>query len=132
MPEVGIVPLSGTTCLVGHDGWGEGRLGDYRGSDVRLTNFRFIGEFDGFHGDPEGRLVKMHALGDEAAEHLRGVLPGALEVFRHVIVRTHVPPFREACRHDGGISDDNRLPFFACKALGIRHARQWTLHPTGG
>jgi hypothetical protein len=65
------------------------------------------------------RLAKLHALGDEAADHFRAVLPEALSRFRHVVVLTHVPPFRESCWHEGRISDDNWLPFFfACKAVG--------------
>ena len=118
MPDAGVVPRTESTCLVGHDGWGDGRLGDYRGSDVMLNDFALIGEFDGFDEDPETRLAKMHALGDAAAAHFRAVLPDALKRFRHVITLTHVPPFRESCWHEGAMSDDNWLPFFACKAAG--------------
>src|SRR3954466_11806353 len=93
-------------------------LGDYQGSDVMLNDFVLIGEFDGFYEDPAERLAKLHALGDEAAARFLAVLPDALERFRRVIVLTHVPPFREACWHEGKVSDDNWLPFFSCKAVG--------------
>ena len=33
----------------------------------------------------EARLERLHALGDEAADHFRTVLPDALARFRHVI-----------------------------------------------
>jgi hypothetical protein len=46
------------------------------------------------------------------------VLPDALGRFRHVVVLTHVPPFREACWREGKISDDHWLPHFTCKAVG--------------
>jgi hypothetical protein len=36
----------------------------------------------------------------------------------HVLVLTHVPPFREACWHEGRISSDDFLPHFACAATG--------------
>ncbi len=116
MPEAGVVPLGETTCLVGHDGWADERLGDYYGSGVRLNDFRLIGEF---FGGPETWLAKLQALRDEAAVHFRRVLPEALERFRHVIVLTHVPPFREACWHEGKVSDDNWLPFFTSALSGI-------------
>ena len=29
-----------------------------------------------------------------------------------------MPPFREACWHEGRISDDDWLPHFTCKAVG--------------
>ena len=118
MPEMGVVPLTDETCLVGHDGWGDGRLGDYHGSDVMLNDFGLIAEFGGFDEDPDDRLAKLHVLGDEAALHFRSVLPDALARFRHVIVLTHVPPFREACWHEGKVSDKNWLPFFSCKVVG--------------
>ena len=118
MPDAGVVELTESTCLVGHDGWGDGRLGEYHGSDVMLNDFALIGEFDGFYEDPAERLAKLRALGDEAAAHFRGVLPEALARFRNVIVLTHVPPFRESCWHEGAVSDDNWLPFFTCKTVG--------------
>ena len=39
LPATGIVPLSKDTCLVGHDGWADGRLGNYRGSKVLLNDY---------------------------------------------------------------------------------------------
>ena len=83
-----------------------------------LNDFGLIGEFGGFDEARAQRLAKLHALGDEAAAHLRAVLPDALARFKHVVVLTHVPPFREACWHEGKVSDDNWLPFFSCKAVG--------------
>jgi 3',5'-cyclic-AMP phosphodiesterase len=118
LPDAGVVPLGAETCLVGHDGWGDGRLGDYRGSDVLLNDFGLIEEFGGFDEDPAERLAKLHALGDEAAAHFRAVLPDALARYRHVVAVTHVPPFRESCWYQGQISDDNWMPFFTCKAVG--------------
>ena len=118
LSDVNVVPLTDETCLVGHDGWGDGRFGDYFGTGVMLNDFGLIEEFGGFDEDPKDRLAKLHALGDEAADHFRSVLPDALYRFRHVIAATHVPPFREACWHEGKVSDDNWLPFFSCKAVG--------------
>jgi 3',5'-cyclic AMP phosphodiesterase CpdA len=116
MPRAGVVPVTEEACLIGHDGWGDGRLGDYWGLRVRLNDWRLIEELTGL-SDKE-RLKRLEALGDEAAAHLSAVLPDALARFRHVIVLTHVPPFREACWHAGQVSNDDWLPHFACKAVG--------------
>jgi hypothetical protein len=70
MPDAGIVPFSDADCLVGHDGWGDGRLGNYRDSTVMLNDFALIEEFSGFDEDPAERLTKLRALGDEAVNHL--------------------------------------------------------------
>jgi Icc protein len=118
LPDAGVVPLTADACLVGHDGWGDGRLGDYDGSDVVLNDWGMIEEFGGFEENRSNRLSKLNALGDEAAAHFRSVLPDALQRFKHVVVLTHVPPFREACWHEGKTSDDNWLPHFTCKAVG--------------
>jgi Icc protein len=63
-------------------------------------------------------LFEARLLGDEAAANLGPHLLDALEDFENVIVLTHVPPFREACWHEGRLSDDNWLPGFTCKAVG--------------
>jgi 3',5'-cyclic AMP phosphodiesterase CpdA len=129
LPDAGVVPLTDDACIVGHDGWGDGRLGDYHASEVMLNDFGLIEEFGGFDEDPSERLAKLHALGDEAAAHFRAVLPDALSRFRHVIAVTHVPPFREACWHAGKVSGDDWLPFFSCKAVGDSLVEAMTAGP---
>ncbi|MBN1563251.1 MAG: metallophosphoesterase [Anaerolineae bacterium] len=104
------------TALVGHGGWGDGRLGDYAHSWVTLNDHVLIEELA---WKPKADLLRrLNHLGDEAAAHIRTVLPQAFAHHRRVIVLTHVPPFKEACWHEGQISDDNFLPHFTCKAVG--------------
>ena len=114
---LGLVPVaSGTVEVLGHDGWADGRLGNYARSPVLLNDFRLIEELTWL--DQATRLRRLQQLGDEAAAALKGVLLPALEAFPTVIVATHVPPFKEACWHEGQISNDDWLPFFTCKAVG--------------
>ena len=113
---VDVVELTPRTGLVGHDGWGDARLGHHAGSPVVLNDFFRIADLAG--SDKAHLADVLGRLGDESAAHLRRVLPGALERFEHVVVLTHVPPFREACWHEGRISSDDYLPYFACKATG--------------
>ena len=128
LPGAGAVGLTPGTGLVGHDGWADGRLGDYAGSaDLLLNDFRFVAELTEL--DEGGRLDRLHALGDEAAAHFRAVLPGALARYERVIVLTHVPPFREACLHAGRVADDAWLPHFACRAAGEALAEAAADHP---
>ena len=113
----GVIELTPRVGLVGHDGWSDGRAGDYGRSDVFLNDYLLIEEL----AEPlakEERLARLNRLGDEAAEHVRRVLPSALDRYAHVIVLTHVPPFREACWHEGRVSDDDWAPHFTCVALG--------------
>jgi hypothetical protein len=102
--------------LVGHSSWADGGFGDYEHSQVELNDYHLIREFVGL--DRQQRLSLMQDLAAQAAEHVRRVLPDALQHYEHVIFLTHVPPFREACWHEGNISGDEWLPHFACKAVG--------------
>jgi 3',5'-cyclic AMP phosphodiesterase CpdA len=116
LPSTGIVALSDRTCLIGHDGWADGRGGDYANSTVMLNDYRLIEELTGL--SHEARGARLGTLGDEAALYLGRTCTAALERFERVIVLTHVPPFNEACWHEGQISNDAWLPHFACPTAG--------------
>ncbi len=115
LPATGIVPLTETTALAGHDSWADGRLGDFFRSEVLLNDYLLISELRG--QDKQERYAQLNALGDEAAEFLERRACEALAGWRDIVVLTHVPPFRESCWHEGRISDDDYLPHFGCKAV---------------
>lgn len=110
------VSLSPGLALAGHDGWADARHGDYERSYVMMNDYRLIRELA--RHDKESRLPVLRALGEEAAAHARRVLPAAFERHQQALFLTHVPPFREACWHEGRTSDDEWLPHFTCGALG--------------
>ena len=110
------VRLSAGYALVGHDGWADGRCGDYDNSRVVMSDHRFIRELAGT--EPEARLSLLQELAGEAADHVRRVLPQALEYAQEVLLLTHVPPFREACWHEGNIADDQWAPHFSSQVMG--------------
>lgn len=110
----GPIPLASTTCIIGHDGWGDARYGDFIGSRLRLNDFRLIRELVGLDQAQLGETLRR--LGDEAADHIRRQLRTALDRYEVVLIATHVPPFKEVCLHEGRASPDG-LPFFACQAV---------------
>jgi hypothetical protein len=112
-PAVALAPGVG---LVGVDGWGDARLGDALRSEVRLNDFRLIAELQGL--DHWGLIARLKALGDAEAANLAPRLEAALAEFTSVLVITHVPPFAEACWHEGAPSAPDWMPFFTCKAVG--------------
>jgi 3',5'-cyclic-AMP phosphodiesterase len=126
LSRAGVIPLADNVCLIGHDGWADGRIGDYAGSAIRMNDWVLIEELTGMTA--VDRLTKLHALGDEAAVHFRTVLPEALDRFQHVIVAIHVPPFRDACTFQGRISTDEWLPHMSCKAAGEVLAEAMAAH----
>jgi Icc-related predicted phosphoesterase len=127
LPDAGVVQLTDKTALVGHGGWGDGRIGKFFESDVVLNDYALVAELQELHRHdilpPESILTpelhaKLGSLGDEAADHFRQVLLKVLKTSERIVVLTHVPPFREACWHEGHLSDDNWAPHFTCQAVG--------------
>ena len=130
LPASGVVELTAATALIGHDSWADGRCGDFFRSDVMLNDYLLIRELKGL--TKQALYAKLNGFGDEAAEFLERRANEALAVRRNVIVLTHVPPFREACWHEGRISDDDWLPHFACRAVGDRLAALMRARPDFG
>lgn len=127
LPAVDGVELTPQVALVGHDGWSDGRLGEFHGSSVRLNDYELIEELRGLA--KPALLAKLNALGDEAASYLHRVLLQVLPHFAEVIVLTHVPPFREACLYQGKPGDDEWLPHFTCNAVGDMLVKMAKGHP---
>ena len=110
------IELTPKTVLIGHDGWGDGRLGNYAQSPVRLSDQELILDFQGLNR--EAVMGKLQVLGDEAAQNLGVTLSKAPDLYQEVICLTHVPPFKEACWYQGNVGNDDWLPYFSCKAVG--------------
>lgn len=128
LPAHGLQPLTATSCLIGHDGWSDGRCGNYATSTIRLKDYRLIEEIA--QAGEQGRLALLQRLGDEAANTLRPYLQQALVQYQHIFVLMHPPPFREACLYGQSIADDNWAPHFVCEAVGALLREQVAKHPT--
>lgn len=118
LPQCDVVALTEQVGLIGHDGWSDGRYGDYNASDVMLNDYVYIRDLRAL--SKTKRLEKLYQLGDEAGNYIRRILPIALKRFPHVWVVTHAPPFVEATWYEGNLlePDDPYLPHFSCKAVG--------------
>jgi Icc protein len=122
LSQEGVVELTPSTALIGHDGWADARCGDYEHSDVPMNDYVLIEELarwnQGIVPDKTSLRKALESLAQEAADHFAKVLPEAVDRYREVLAVTHVPPFPEAAWHQGHISDDNHLPHFACEVVG--------------
>lgn len=116
LPATGVVELGRDVGLVGHDGWADGGFGDFDASPVAINDYKLILDLAGL--PKQARKMMIGRLGREAADYLLGVLVAALDRYREVIVLTHAPPFKEACRYQGIVANDEWLPHFSCKAVG--------------
>lgn len=109
--------LAEGVVLIGHDGWADASEGDFLNSTIELNDYRLIQELKNI--SPEERMRRLQGLGSEAAQAVKVKLCRALKKASHVILLTHTPPFREACRYPGKEqADEVWLPHFVCKAMG--------------
>lgn len=138
LPETGVVRISESTSLIGHGGWGDGQIGDFLASDVVLNDYLLIEELRATRRGElrmieniltPALLARLHSLGQDAADSLGRHLSEALGQSDQIIVLTHVPPFLEACWHEGRLSDENWSPHFTCHAVGEVLRETMQQHP---
>lgn len=126
--DLGVVELTRTTALIGHDGWADGLTGDFLNSTIQLNDYILIDELRNL--EQHERLKKLNELGSEAAYYLEKNLLLALNKYRDVVLLTHVPPFREASLWEGKMSDDNWAPHFVSTTTGIAIKKVMEQHPS--
>jgi Icc protein len=115
--------LTSGTALIGDDGWYDGRNGRYHQSDVFMVDLKKIRDFSRMRGDrmwKTSNLILMQKLADASAERVVELCKKATEreETKNLIIATHVPPFAESSWHEGGMSNDDFLPFFSSKIMG--------------
>jgi 3',5'-cyclic AMP phosphodiesterase CpdA len=139
------IELTPTTALVGHGCWGDGGYGDFSSSRIMMNDWKVIEELRRWQKGPwrlacisqcgacEAEVRKMKVapedldresiaeqlrlLGQRAADHIRNVLPQALEARPNVVLLTHAPPFAPRSVRTK-ISWDWWAPHAGCKAAG--------------
>jgi predicted phosphohydrolase len=112
--------LSNDVCLLGVDGWADGRLGDYVNSPVVVNDSNFIEDL--YLERIIGKyplLNQMQMLADKDAKQLSVLIQQAVVTKpQKIVVLTHVPPFAQSCWHRGKLCDKDFLPFFSSHATG--------------
>lgn len=115
-----IVELSPSTALIGVDGWGDTRNGDFENSTLTMSDWLYIDDLRKSYGQGMAELKKqLMKLADlDALKLKRRVLKAIKAGYTRIIIATHVPPFVEACLYAGRKSTPSGLPFFSSKILG--------------
>lgn len=127
LPGAGVVELTARAALIGVDGWGDARAGNWEHSRVRFKDIRLISELV---ADDYPEVVKrLRALGDAEADTLRPLLADACARYPEVVVATHVPPFVEACWHQGGRCHEDFIPWLTCTRVGDALLAAAEAHP---
>ncbi|HUQ92669.1 MAG TPA: metallophosphoesterase [Bryobacteraceae bacterium] len=126
LTQSGVIELSSQTALVGHDGWGDGILGRIEEA-VPMNDELQIEELTTF--DRHTLFARMRELGEEAAAHIQRTLGEAAAGYENICLLTHVPPFREACWHEGNIAPEGILARAVSSAMGEVIQKVMTAHP---
>lgn len=114
------VVLSVSSCLIGVDGWGDCRNGDYENSRLTMSDWIHIADLKKHYLKGMDELkIKLQRLADKDAKDLKKKVLSAIEYgFKKIIIATHVPPFKDVCLYAGHKSTDSGLCFFSSKILG--------------
>lgn len=115
-----VISLTDGVSLVGVNGWYDAGYGDPH-SDLQMSDFTLIEEL--FAAQDDSRRALLRACAARARKDALTLEHHLAELIqrgrpRHILVATHVPPFREAAWHEGKPSDDRWAPFFSSRALG--------------
>lgn len=117
---LGLAPLTENIVVLGVDGWGDCRNGDFEDSRLTMSDWYHISDLHTAYRLSKDDLKKaLQKLADSDARKLkRKVLRAIAEGYTKIIIVTHVPPFEEVCTHAGKKSTSDGLPFFSSKILG--------------
>jgi len=120
LSQFNYIPLSEDTTLLGVDGWGDCRNGDYENSRLTMSDWLYIDDLRKGYGQSQEKLKEtIQTLSDKDARSLKRKVNKAVKLgYKKVIIVTHVPPFEEACLLAGRKSTPSGLPFFSSKILG--------------
>jgi len=113
----GVIPLTDSIALVGHDGWYDGCYSNYFASSLVMNDYHLISELCQLQ--QQVRYDEINRLARESAGYIRDNLQKAfMDGFKTVYVATHVPPFPENTLYNGKISNEDWLPHFSSKKMG--------------
>jgi Icc-related predicted phosphoesterase len=121
-----IEPVPGT-FLIGVDGWGDAKAGDFKNTKVRLNdsvlieNLRFAEHF----GGAAGLQGMMHNLAELDNDNLYQQVLNTIQyandntiLVKKIIIATHVPPYAECTMYQDRPTSPDFLPFFCNASLG--------------
>ena len=114
--HTGPISLDRHTALVGHHGWADARCGWGSKTVVSSPDHSNIPDFRKL--SHEDRFRKMEHLGRQSADTIRTGVLSALRYHRHVIIATHIPPFRTSALFDGKPCGPCHQPHFISLSVG--------------
>lgn len=130
MSSMPFMALTQNTAVVGHDGWYDCGYGNVARSTFFMSDWIAIGDFARFSGGREYMMrnsapknkneiiAVAKGFAKEAVQHVHDGIKGAARNFKHIIILTHVPPFRESHIYKGAPADEGSLPWYTSQMMG--------------
>ena len=117
LTKSGVLKINDSTCLIGVEGWGDGRNGTLNLSEGSSRDVLSIEDYKCLNREEIAKL--LNNKGDHYADLLRPKLIEAVNSYEKILLVTHVPPFVEVCFDRSlRIHGEFRQPFYTCKAIG--------------
>ena len=129
LAAVPYIRLTSDVALLGHDGWYDAMNGDTRNDDVLMNDWLKISDFSAaikssFSGkvlDKPTIIAISRAICKASVTHVvNGIKAAIRDKNTHIIVMTHVPPFKESYNSDKhrGLNISSVLPWYTSKMMG--------------
>jgi predicted phosphohydrolase len=117
MGSTDYVPLFESHALVGHDGWYDAVLGDWRSSQFMMNDWIRIAEF--IHRRGDSLISNFRELSLESALHVvAGANKAIQDGFKQIVVITHIPPFADVAAFRGRPTEPSALPWYTSGLMG--------------
>lgn len=120
LPSTSYVPLTDSTCIVGHDGWYDCMEGDPFNTPFQMNDWTNIHDFREAGGPANrGAIVALcRKLSHAATTSVQTAIRGAVRYHSVIVVATHVPPFSVVVRSPDGKVDPSGLPWYTSTLMG--------------
>lgn len=123
------IKLGDGKYLVGHDGWYDAQNGNPHGNSIFMNDWMQIsnynsalrGSYGGFGINKNVIIDISRRLAQDSVNHIANAIKAVIKNSEHIIVMTHVPPFREsfnAADKYRGVSVMEVIPWYTSKIMG--------------
>ena len=110
--------LTKNVAIVGHDCWYDALNGDWKTSQIFMSDWITIEDFSLLQKNVDLIVKKARQLSQQSSDYLKNCLESVSKNYSHVIIATHVPPFLEACLQEGKCIVNDAVPWYTSKLAG--------------
>jgi predicted MPP superfamily phosphohydrolase len=129
MSSVPFIKLGEGKYLIGHDGWYDAQNGNPNGDSLLMNDWIRIADFNSaLRASLMGRTLNKNTiigisrqLAQQSVNHVANSIKSVIKNSDHIIVMTHVPPFKEsfnASEKYSSIPSSEVLPWYTSKVMG--------------